>query len=116
MSATPRQRRALTLGLIAWAALAVLQPLWHGWLAPPDKAVFGIVVLATVPLLLPALALRQPRRALLIAGMLALFYFCHGIADAWSAPQVRALALTEVLLCLGLIFALGAGVQRRSRG
>jgi uncharacterized membrane protein len=71
--------------------------------------------MAGVRLLVPRRALRRPPRALLLAGMLALFYFCHGVSEAWSAPATRILALVEVALSLLLIGALGAAVQRRKK-
>ena len=102
------------VGLIAWAALTVLQPLWHGWLFPaqsmPVPVVLGITV---IPLLLPLLAIRDARRALLWVGILSLFYFCHGIAESWSSTQERWPALLEIVLTLTLIGVLGAGVKRR---
>jgi uncharacterized membrane protein len=71
--------------------------------------------IALVPLLLPLLALRNVRRALLWVGILALFYFCHGVAEAWSAPAERIPALLEIALTLLLIGTLGAGVRRPRR-
>jgi uncharacterized membrane protein len=46
-------------------------------------------------------------------GILSLFYVCHGVAEAWSRPAVKWLALVEIGLALLLIVALGAGVRRR---
>jgi uncharacterized membrane protein len=46
-------------------------------------------------------------------GILSLFYFCHGVAEAWSMPAIRWLALAEIALTLLLIAALGAGVRRK---
>lgn len=104
------------LGLAAWAALVALQLAWHGWLLPPQRMPVALVLALTlVPLLLPLAALRQPRRALLWVGILALFYFCHGVAEAWSAPFERALAIIEIVLTLLLIATLGAGVRRPRR-
>ncbi|WP_283256160.1 DUF2069 domain-containing protein [Dyella humicola] len=104
------------IGLVAWAALVVLQLVWHGWLFPaqtmPVPLVLGITV---IPLLLPLLAIRDVRRALLWVGILSLFYFCHGIAEAWSSPSERWLALTEIFLTLVLIGTLGAGVKRKPK-
>jgi uncharacterized membrane protein len=111
-----RVRRAQATGFVAWAALIVLQLLWHAWLAPPARMPVAVALgIAVVPLLLPLLALRRPPRALLLAGMLALFYFCHGVSEAWSAPATRILALVVVALSLLLIGALGAAVQRRKK-
>lgn len=100
----------------AWAALIALQLVWHVWRFPAQSLPLWLVLALTVlPLLLPLLAMRMPRRALLWVGILSLFYFCHGVAEAWSSPGERWLALIEILLTLLLIGALGAGV-RRPRG
>jgi uncharacterized membrane protein len=102
------------VGLVAWFALTLLQLLWHGWLFPAQSMPTGLVLAITVvPLLLPLLAIGDVRRALLWVGILSLFYFCHGISEAWSAPGERWLAWLEILLTLTLIGVLGAGVKRR---
>ena len=102
------------LGLGAWAALLVLQLIWHGWWFPPQHLPTWVVLAFTViPLLLPLFALRNATRALLWVGILSLFYFCHGVAETWSSPSVRWLALIEVILTLFLIGTLGAGVKRK---
>ena len=104
------------LGLISWAALVVLQLIWHAWLLPPLLMPIWLVLAITViPLLLPLLAVRDPRRALLWVGILSLFYFCHGIAEGWSSSGERWLALVEIVLTLLLIGTLGAGVKRKQR-
>lgn len=100
---------ALRIGGIAWAALVMLQLAWYLWLAPPANGNGALALLFTLPpLLLPLFALRTGvRRALLWVGIIALFYFCHGIVAAWVYPGARVPALVEVLLCLLLIGALG---------
>ncbi|RDI97786.1 DUF2069 domain-containing protein [Dyella solisilvae] len=103
------------VGLFAWAALAILQVVWHGWLFPAESLPPALVLAITVvPLVLPLLAIRNVRRALLWVGILSLFYFCHGISEAWSAPGQRALALVEIALTLVLIGTLGWGARHRS--
>lgn len=106
-------------GLLAWAALLLLQPLWYLWWAVPVGGAAGFALLLTVtPLLLPLLALRRSTaRALLWVGILSLGYFCHGIVAAWAVPSARWPALLEVLLCVVLIGTLGWQVrsQRRAR-
>ena len=75
-------------------ALVVLQLIWHGWLFPPQiHAVWLVLAITVIPLLLPLLALRDVRRALLWVGILSLFYFCHGVSEAWSTAGERWLAL-----------------------
>ena len=108
--------RVYRVGLIAWALLVLLQLLWHGWLFPPQQLSRWLVLAFTaLPLLLPLSAIRDVRRTLLWVGILSLFYFCHGVAEAWSAPTERPLALAEIVLTVGLIVMLGAGVKRRPR-
>ncbi|HEV2621216.1 MAG TPA: DUF2069 domain-containing protein [Frateuria sp.] len=105
---------AYRAGRAAWFALIALQLLWHGWLARPERMPLWLVLAITVvPLLLPLAALRDLRRALLWVGILSLFYFCHGVAEAWSLPTVKWLALAEIGLSLLVIVALGAGVKRK---
>lgn len=105
------------LGLLAWAALLALQPIWHAWQFPPQRVPVAVVLALTViPLLLPLLALRNVTRALLWVGMLSLFYFCHGVAEAWSSAAERPLAVLEIVLTVGLIAMLGAGVRRPRHG
>ena len=104
------------VGLVAWALLVVLQLAWHAWLVPPQSMPMALLLSITVvPLLLPLLALRDVRRALLWVGILSLFYFCHGIAEGWSTTDERWLALIEIVLTLLLIGTLGAGVKRKER-
>jgi len=99
-------------GLGAWAALGLLQLVWHGWLFPPQTMPVWLALVITIaPLLLPLTAIRNIRRALLWTGILSLFYFCHGVAEAWSAPDERALAWLEIVLTVLLIGTLGAGVR-----
>lgn len=109
----------LALGFAAWALLVVLQPAWYLWLAPPANGNAALALLLTLPpLLLPLLALRtSARRALLWVGILALFYFCHGVVAAWTYPATRVPALLEILFCLVLIATLGwqtRGGRRRA--
>lgn len=105
---------ALRTGLGAWAALVLLQFAWYLWLAPPANASPALALALTLPpLLLPLLALHTgPRRALLWVGIVALFYFCHGVVAAWVIPSTRLPALAEVLLCVVVIGALGADARR----
>lgn len=103
------------LGLLAWTALLVLQLLWHAWLFPAQVVpVWLVLAITVIPLLLPLLAVGDVRRALLWVGILSLFYFCHGVAEAWTSPNQRWLALAEIVLTLLLIGTLGAGVKRKS--
>ena len=104
----------------AWAALVLLQPAWYFLLAPPAGGSAWLALALTVPpLLLPLTALRGgARRALLWIGIVAVFYFCHGIVAAWAVPPARTPALIEAALCVALIAAFGVDTQllkRRTR-
>ena len=102
------------VGFVAWSLLLALQILWHALLAPPAPALMAsTLVLCLVPLLLPLLALRNPRRGLLWVAIVCLFYFSHGVAEAWSHPHLRLLAGAEIVLSLMVILA--AGFDGRSR-
>lgn len=113
--------KALYIGCCAWAGVVLLQLAWYLWLAPPagGSALFALL-LTLPPLLLPLLALRNSvRRAVLWVGIIALFYFCHGIVAAWVIPAARLPALLEVLLSVVLICALGwdaRGYKRKVKG
>jgi uncharacterized membrane protein len=100
---------AQRVGGLALLGLIVLQIIWHAWLVPPERAPLMLVLgIALLPLL-PAILVypRNPRRGLLLAGIVCLFYFSHGVAEAYSAPAERWLALAEVMLSTAIIGVLG---------
>ena len=106
------QRR---IGFAAWAALALLQIVWHAWLLPPIRMPITVALLiALLPLAVPLLYWRAPARALLLAGMICLFYFCHGVAEAYAAPAERILAMIEIVLAVIVILACTRMPKRRS--
>jgi uncharacterized membrane protein len=107
-------QNAQRIGFAAWAALALLQVVWHAWLLPPARMPIGVALLISLlPLAVPLLYWRAPRKALLLAGMIGLFYFCHGIAEAWAAPRERALALIEAALVVVLVISQARKPKRR---
>jgi len=100
-------------------ALLGLQPVWYLWLAAPQvlPPLFA-TVLMMLPILPAALLLllRRPSAGLW-AGIAALFYFSHGVMEAWANPEVRGLALLETALALALVFTVSwpGLVARRQR-
>ena len=107
---------AVTLAKGLFWALLLLQPVWHAWLAPPERvAVWLVLGLFLLPLLPVAwMLLRGRPSALFWAGVVALLYFSHGVMEAWAAPAVRGLALAETLIALALVLAVGLdGLRRR---
>jgi uncharacterized membrane protein len=107
-------RLAERIGFAAWGLLALLQIVWHAWLMPPQiLPVAAALAIALLPLAIPLLYWRRPQRALLLAGMIGLFYFCHGVAEAWAAPRERVLACIEILLAVVLILSSARKPRRR---
>ena len=107
------QRR---IGFTAWSALALLQIVWHAWLLPSARMPIAVaLVFALLPLALPLLYWRTPARALLLAGMVCLFYFCHGVAEAYAAPAERVFACVEILLAMLVILACARMPKRRGK-
>ena len=99
---------ALRLGTGALLTLLILQIVWHGWWLPPASAQFWPTLALAVAPLLPGLwiTLDNPRRGVLIGGMVSLFYFCHGVSAMYSDPSARIPASAEIALALLVI---GAG-------
>ena len=109
---------AQRIALIAAGALVVLQLVWYGWLVPPHHSNPALAAaLATIPwLLVLGAAARNRARGVLWGGTLALFYFAHGVAVAWSgAGNARGLALIEIALSLLVILPPGVWVWREQR-
>jgi uncharacterized membrane protein len=95
--------------IAAVASFAMLAGLWiWAWPSGPRAgAPFWVLpALLSVPLLPAALgfALRRPRAALW-AGIAALFYFCHGIAELRVSGSIWP--ALEVLLALVIVLAAG---------
>lgn len=98
---SPSSRQA-ALGIVA---LLALQLLWHGLLLPAGGgARWPVAALFSLPLL-PSLVLLLGRRpsAVFWGGVASLFYFCHGITEAWTVAQARPLALAEIALAVWVI-------------
>ena len=96
----PRYFYALTL--CGYFGIMLLLPLWYGWLVPPG--VFptrATLVILGLPLFAPLRGLLHARRYTVAWSLyLCLLYLTHGIVEAYSSPEARWLALTEVALSL----------------
>ena len=71
--------------------------------APQTVPAAGLAVAPMLPAALLA-AFRRPS-SVFWAGVASLLYFCHGVMLAWSAPEVRMLALAETLLSAVLVLS-----------
>lgn len=99
--------KARNIAALGIAALFALQWLWHGLLWPGAIGNRWLIALLFSLPLLPALVLLARGRpsALFWGSVAALFYFCHGIAEAWTLAQARPLALAEVAVSIWIIVA-----------
>jgi len=97
------QRVAVWLQL----ALCLLLVAWYGWLHPPAQLspgiAVGLMLLPSVPGL--ALGALGQRSAAFWCGVACLFYFSHGVMEAWTVPATRGLALLEVVLASAVVTA-----------
>lgn len=99
---------------ITGAALLALALLFVLWFSGDKHALAALLVFALPPLLLALPAWRGGRRAAFWAGVLALFWFSHGVMVAWTRPPERLFAWLEIALSLLVIGASSwAGLQAR---
>ena len=100
---------AWRVAALATFALIALQWAWTWAAGPhPHLAFWFIAGVWSVLLLPPAILflLRRPR-APLWAGIVALFYFCHGITVARTGEMAWPWPWTEIALSLAIVFAAG---------
>jgi len=102
------RRTTLLLALIALAAL------YTYWFLH-DKHWLATQLVFTAPPLLLAIGLRLGwRRAPFWSGVLALFWFSHGVMSAWTHRETALLAWVEIVLAL-LVIALASLPGLRAR-
>lgn len=99
--------RSQRVAVLLQVALCLLLVAWYGWLQPPTRLspalAVGLMLLPSLPgLVLGALGRRS---AAFWCGVACLFYFSHGVMEAWTVPASRALALLEVLLASAVVTA-----------
>ncbi len=92
---------------IAMLALALLAPLWHYVIAPPQRLPAGLATAVQLAPLLPGLVLfaLKNRTAMFWSGLGALFAFCHGVMEAYGSHAARLPALLETLLAVAVVFS-----------
>ena len=106
----------LALTLAAWAGLLALLVAWYGWLAPPRLLSPALAItLMVLPLFAPLRGLLHGRPYTVAWSLfLAVFYFTHGVIEAWSSADARPWALLEIALA-GLWMLAGTLFVRRAR-
>lgn len=94
------------LSTVSLIALIFLCLAWELWLAPLRPG-GSLLVLKTLPLLLPLMGILKGRRyTYQWAPMLILAYFTEGVVRAWSDTGLSAwLAGGEVVLSVAFFFA-----------
>lgn len=99
-------RTLQTLSSVSLIALIFLCLAWELWLAPIRPG-GSLLVLKTLPLLLPLMGVLKGRRyTYQWAPMLVLAYFTEGVVRAWSDKGLSAwLAGGEVALSVVFFFA-----------
>lgn len=106
------------VGAITWGLLIALQFAWYLVLAPPLVGSGWLALAIALPVLfLPLLAHEGGwRRVLFWCGVVALFYFCHGVVAAWVGGRAaRVPAIIEALLSVVLIGTVGWIGRREKR-
>lgn len=95
-----------------WAALGIFallayQILWHGILLPSENANRWLITfIFTVPLLPVCLLVFLKHRSFAFwGGAVALFYFSHGVMEAWTLRDVWPVGFGEALLSVWVIIA-----------
>ena len=105
---------ATTSHRVAGVALLALAGLFVGWFHDDRYAAAALLVFALPPLLLAVPAWRGGRRVGFWAGVLALFWFSHGVMVAWTRPGEALFAWLEIVLSLLIVGAVSwAGLQAR---
>lgn len=103
-----RPRAVLGLALLALAVLFSL------WFHDDRHRVAAMLVFALPPLLLLAGVLLGRAKAGFWAGVLGLFWFCHGVMVAYGRPPERGFAWAEIILAIAVILASNwAGLSAR---
>jgi len=106
-------KKSQALLALALFALSVLFALWF------DGSRFRIALLAffmAPPLLVLAGVLARYAKASFWAGVLGLFWFSHGVMEAYAVPRERGYALVEVMLAVVIVLASSwPGISARFR-
>jgi uncharacterized membrane protein len=98
--------------VLSVVALVLLKLVWHGYAWPPEGGWRAGVASALLPMLPlgAALAFRL-RGALIYAGIGVWIGFCHGVMEAYAAPEQRLWACAEIMISLAFF----AGIAMRAR-
>lgn len=98
-----------------WLLLMTLQPAWFLWWNPPALLTPPLVTaIWLVPLAIPAWWIwKLHPRALIAGGLVLLFHFSLGVAEAWVSAESRLPALVQTTLTAGYFAVLGVAARSR---
>ena len=90
----------LALTLFGYFGIMALLPVWIGWFKPPGLLVPPVAIgLLALPLFFALRGMLHARRYTVAWSLfLSLFYFTHGVIEAWSEPVGRWGAVAEIIL------------------
>ncbi|MGH8025249.1 MAG: DUF2069 domain-containing protein [Pseudoxanthomonas sp.] len=91
--------------LVLALSLFALSVLFSLWFHDSKLRIAAMVFFTLPPLLLLVGVLRGNAKAAFWAGVLGLFWFSHGVMEAYTLAAERAYALTEVALAVLIIMA-----------
>lgn len=108
---------ARVLTLTSYFSLIVFVVAWYAWLAPSKYFPVSLTLLfMVVPLLIPLRGLLAGRiYTHQWTSFLVLFYFAHGLSQAWAIEEDRIFANTEAGLSFILFCALVAYVRLQGK-
>lgn len=86
-------------------SLFALSVLFSLWFHDSKLRIAAMVFFTLPPLLLLVGVLRGNAKAAFWAGVLGLFWFSHGVMEAYTLADERVYALTEVALAIVIVMA-----------
>ena len=96
-----------TVSLVRWLTLAcyglliLLLVLWYGVWSPSTLPVGLVLFFLLLPLMFPLFGMiRGKIYTHAWMTMLILFYFIHGVGEAWTTPEDRIYAFAEIILSM----------------
>ena len=90
------------LTLAGYALLILLLVMWYGVWSPSTFLTKGLVLFfLLLPLMFPLIGMLKGKiYTHAWMSMLILFYFIHGVGEAWAIPEDRSYAIAEIILSL----------------
>ena len=103
--------------LLGYFGIMLLLPVWYGWITPPSLLPPALVILVLgLPLFAPLRGLLHARPYTVAWSLfLSMFYFVHGVVEAYSATQARTPAVLEIGLSLCWLLGGIAFIRARKR-